>query len=185
MGVIGAYHEFLLLSQSLLAQEHDGRLKHEAHRVQFETLLYLTEEIGDVEPLDAAVIQKIARTQVDWLPKDRFVSEAYDQNALAILRKKEKVIGEAPAHLFTGFLVLSEQMVENSTVLFVNSLHLVYVLGHLLHALERLCNARDSAIKPRLKFSRQSFRDIALIYTYISTLFNYRSSVYVRRFVHR
>lgn len=35
--------------------------------MQLEALLYLAEEVGDVEPLDAAVVQKIARAQVDRL----------------------------------------------------------------------------------------------------------------------
>lgn len=36
--------------------------------------------------------------------------------------------------------MLPEQVVENGAVLLVDSLHLVYVLRHLLHAFERLCN---------------------------------------------
>lgn len=36
-------------------------------------------------------------------------------------------------YLFASLLMLPEQMVENSTVLLVNSLHLVDVLGNLLH----------------------------------------------------
>ena len=41
-------------------------------------------------------------------------------------------------HLFARLLVLSEQMVEDSTILLVDPLHLVDVLGHLLHANQRL-----------------------------------------------
>lgn len=76
----GTHHEFLLLPQSLLAQEHDGGLKHEAHRVQLETLLDLAEEIGDVEPLDTAVVQKIARAQVDRLSADEHVNDSESTN---------------------------------------------------------------------------------------------------------
>lgn len=62
MGHIGTDHELLFLSQSFLAQEYDGRFKYEAHCVQLETLLYLAEKVGNIEPLDAAVVQKIAWT---------------------------------------------------------------------------------------------------------------------------
>ena len=36
-------------------------------------------------------------------------------------------------YLFASLLMLSEQMIEDSTVLLVNPLHLVDVLSHLLH----------------------------------------------------
>ena len=36
-------------------------------------------------------------------------------------------------YLFASLLMLPEQMVEDSTILLVNPLHLVDVLGHLLH----------------------------------------------------
>ena len=35
-------------------------------------------------------------------------------------------------YLFTSLLMLSEQVIEDSTILLVNPLHLVDVLGHLL-----------------------------------------------------
>jgi hypothetical protein len=62
MGHVNTDHELLFLSQSFLAQEHDGRFEYEAHGVQFETLLYLAEKVGNIEPLDAAVVQKISWT---------------------------------------------------------------------------------------------------------------------------
>lgn len=70
MGHMDTDHELLFLSQSFLAQEHDGRFKYEAHRMQLETLLYLAEKIGNIEPLNAAIVQKIAWTQVDRLPRN-------------------------------------------------------------------------------------------------------------------
>ena len=55
------------MPEPLLAQEDDRRLEDEAHGVQLEALLDLSQEVGDVEPLDAAVVQQIARTQVNDL----------------------------------------------------------------------------------------------------------------------
>ena len=38
-----------------------------------------------------------------------------------------------PAHLFTRFLMLTEQVIKYSTVLLVYPLHFIDVLGNLLH----------------------------------------------------
>jgi len=43
--------------------------------------------------------------------------------------------------LFAGLLVLPEQVIEYGTVLLVDALHLVDVLGDLFHALECLCSS--------------------------------------------
>lgn len=92
------------MAETLLAQEDDGAFENEAHGVQFQTLFDFAEEVRDVEPLDAAVVEKFGRAQVD--------------------------------RLLARFLVLSEEVVEYGSVLFVNALHLVDVLGHLFHSFE-------------------------------------------------
>jgi len=56
---VNAHHKLLLLPQPFLAQKHDGRFEDETHRVQFKTLLNLAEEIGNIEPFDTAVVQKV------------------------------------------------------------------------------------------------------------------------------
>ena len=55
------------MPEPLLAQEDDRRLEDEAHGVQLEALLDLSQDVGDVEPLDAAVVQQIAGAQIDQL----------------------------------------------------------------------------------------------------------------------
>lgn len=63
-GVLAGHaHQFLLLAQALFAQEHNGRFEHEAHGVQLQALFDLAQKIGDVQPLDAAVVQQIAGVQ--------------------------------------------------------------------------------------------------------------------------
>ena len=57
----------LLVPEPLLAEEDDGRLEDEAHGVKLEAFLDLAQEVRDVQPLDAAVVQQIARTQVNDL----------------------------------------------------------------------------------------------------------------------
>ena len=74
--------------------------------MQLETLLDFAEEVADVEPLDAAVVEQLGRAEIDGL--------------------------------LARFVVLPEEVVEDGAVLFVDALHFVDVLGHLLHALERL-----------------------------------------------
>lgn len=61
------YHELLALSQSLLAEEHDGRFEDEAHGVQFESLLDFAQEVGNVEPLDSAVVEQLGWAEIDRL----------------------------------------------------------------------------------------------------------------------
>ena len=61
----------LLLPESLLAEEDDGGLEDEAHGVQLEPLLDLPQEVGDVQPLHAAVVQQVPGAQVDAL-KDSY-----------------------------------------------------------------------------------------------------------------
>lgn len=75
--------------------------------MQLEALLDLAKKVGDVQPLDAAVVEQLGRAEVDGL--------------------------------LARLLVLTEQVVENGAVLLVDALHLVNVLGHLLHALESVC----------------------------------------------
>ena len=99
-------HELLALSETFLAEEDNSRLKDEAHGVQLEALLDFTEEVADVEPLDAAVVEQLGRAQIH--------------------------------RLLARLLVLSEQVVKDGAVLFVDALHLVDVLGHFLHAFQRL-----------------------------------------------
>lgn len=55
------YHKFLFLPQSFLAQEYDGRFENETHCVQFQTFLDFTKKVGNIEPLDTSIIQKISR----------------------------------------------------------------------------------------------------------------------------
>jgi hypothetical protein len=50
----------------------------------------------------------------------------------------EEVAGTEVNRLLARFLVLPEQVVEDGAVLFVDALHFVDVLGHLLHPLQRL-----------------------------------------------
>ena len=50
-----------------------------------------------------------------------------------MIRKAKSRFQSSAAHLFARLLVLSEQMVEDSTILLVDPLHLVDVLRHLLH----------------------------------------------------
>lgn len=69
-------------------------------------LFDFSEKVADVEPLDAAVVEQLGRTEVD--------------------------------RLAARLLVLAEQVVEDGAVLLVDALHFVDVLGHLLHALQRL-----------------------------------------------
>ena len=47
----------LLVPEPLLAEEDDGRLEDEAHGVKLEAFLDLAQEVRDVQPLDAAVVQ--------------------------------------------------------------------------------------------------------------------------------
>ena len=72
----------LLVPEPLLAEEDDGRLEDEAHGVKLEAFLDLAQEVRDVQPLDAAVVQQIARTQVDDLCNFLLFSE---QLALGIV----------------------------------------------------------------------------------------------------
>ena len=58
-----------LLPEPLLAEEDDGGLEDEAHGVQLQPLLDLPQEVGDVEPLHAAVVQEVAGAQVDALQR--------------------------------------------------------------------------------------------------------------------
>jgi hypothetical protein len=51
------HHQLLLLSQSLLAQEHNRRFEDKAHGVQFQAFFDLAQKVRDVQPLNAAVIQ--------------------------------------------------------------------------------------------------------------------------------
>ena len=53
-------------------------------------------------------------------------------------------------HLLGGLLVLPEEVVEDSAVLLVNSLHLIDVLSNLLHHNQRLCQSHA----PKLTFIR-------------------------------
>ena len=62
-----SHHEFLLLPEPLFAEEHDGRLEDEAHGVQLQSLFDLAEEVGDVQPLNAAVIEQVPGRQVHRL----------------------------------------------------------------------------------------------------------------------
>jgi hypothetical protein len=55
------------LSESFFAEEDDGRLKDEAHGVQFKTFLDFSQEVRDIEPLHASIVQQVTRTQVDGL----------------------------------------------------------------------------------------------------------------------
>ena len=62
------YHERLLfLSEPLLAQENHGCLENKAHGMQFQTLLDLAQEVADVQPFHAPVVQQVARTHVNRL----------------------------------------------------------------------------------------------------------------------
>lgn len=61
------YHELLALAESLLAQEDDGRLEHETHGVQFQSLFDFAQKVGNVEPFDASVVEQLRRTQVHRL----------------------------------------------------------------------------------------------------------------------
>lgn len=63
----GAYHQFLLLPDALFAEEDNSRLEDEAHRMQLQTLLDLTQEFGNVQPLHATIVQQFSRTQVYML----------------------------------------------------------------------------------------------------------------------
>ena len=63
------------MPEPLLAEEDDGRLEDEAHGVKLEAFLDLSQEVRDVQPLDAAVVQQIARTQVDDLSNFLLFSE--------------------------------------------------------------------------------------------------------------
>jgi len=53
---IGTDHEFLLLPQSLFAQEHNSWLEHKAHCMQLQTLLDLSKEVWDIEPLHTSIV---------------------------------------------------------------------------------------------------------------------------------
>jgi|LakMenEpi03Aug12_release.lakeMendotaPanAssembly.Ray.scaffolds.fasta_scaffold6022916_1 hypothetical protein len=55
------------MPEPFFAEEDDGRLEDKAHRVKLEAFLDLAQEVRDVQPLHAAVVQQIARTQVDEL----------------------------------------------------------------------------------------------------------------------
>lgn len=124
-----AYHELFLLTQSFLAQKHDGRFEDEAHGVQLETLLDFAQEVGDVQPLDATVVQEVTYMGIKV---DRSVCpEEFAGSGVSHLTRTKI------DRLFAGLLVLAEQVVEDGAVLFVDSLHFVDVLGDLFHALER------------------------------------------------
>lgn len=58
---------FLFLADSLFAKEDDRFLEHETHGVKFESLLHLAEILVHVEPLDAAVVNQLARLQIHFL----------------------------------------------------------------------------------------------------------------------
>lgn len=45
-------------------------------------------------------------------------------------------------YLLARFLMLPEQVIEDGSVFFVNSLHLVYVLRYFFHTFQSLCNPR-------------------------------------------
>ena len=104
-------HELFALAESLLAQEDDGRFEDETHGVQLQSLFDFAQKIGNVEPLDSAVVQKLRRTQID--------------------------------RLFARLLVLTEEVVKDGAVLFVDALHLVDVLGHFFHAFQCVCKVED------------------------------------------
>jgi len=107
VGVVGLTdHELLALAETLLAEEDDGGFEDEAHGVELEALLDFAEEVADVEPLDAAVVEQLGRAQIH--------------------------------RLLARLVVLPEQVVEDGAVLLVDALHLVDVLGHLLHTLQGL-----------------------------------------------
>jgi hypothetical protein len=61
------YHELLALAESFLAQEDDGRLEHETHGVQFQSLFDFAQKVGNVEPFDASVVEQLGRTQIHRL----------------------------------------------------------------------------------------------------------------------
>lgn len=60
ISVFPTYHQLLLLSQTLLAEEYHSRLEDKAHGMQLQSLLDFTQKIGNVEPLDAAIVEQIA-----------------------------------------------------------------------------------------------------------------------------
>lgn len=57
---IPTHHQLLLLPQTLLAEENHSRLEDKAHGMQLQALLDLAQKIGNVEPLDAAIVEQIA-----------------------------------------------------------------------------------------------------------------------------
>lgn len=97
--------------------------------MQLETLLDFSQKVGDVQPLDATVVQQVTYMGIKV---DRSVcpEEIGCSGVCHLTRTKVD-------RLFAGLLVLPEQVIEDGTVLFVDSLHFVDVLGDLLHALER------------------------------------------------
>ena len=57
------------MPEPFFAEEDDGRLEDEAHGVQLEPFFDLAQEVGDVQPLDAAIVQQVAGTQVNQLKR--------------------------------------------------------------------------------------------------------------------
>ena len=58
---------FLFLTKSFFAEENHCRFENEAHGVEFQSFFDFAEKIGNVQPLHAAVIQQISRTEIDRL----------------------------------------------------------------------------------------------------------------------
>lgn len=95
--------------------------------MQLKALLDFAQEVGDVQPLDASVVQQVTcmGTKVNR-------SIHPEIGSMSHLTRTEV------DRLFAGLLVLTEQVIKDGTVLFVDSLHFVDVLGDLFHAFERL-----------------------------------------------
>ena len=55
------------MPESFFAEEDDCRLEYEAHCVQLQPFLDLAQKVGNVQPLDAAVVQQITGTQINKL----------------------------------------------------------------------------------------------------------------------
>lgn len=53
-----------------------------------------------------------------------------------LLRKHHPIsdLDDTPTHLFASFLVLTEEMIKDGSILFMNPLHFVNVLGDLFHS---------------------------------------------------
>ena len=155
----------LLLAQSFLAEKHNCCLEDKTHCMKFQPLrtnkcscpkesiwqinihffysflqkhlihlFNLSEEVWNVEPLNPTVVQKVPRGKVDrlsqashWLYPATFASSS-----------PAPLSTFAAIYLFTGLLMLPEEVIKYCTVFLMNPLHLINVLGNLLHSYERL-----------------------------------------------